>query len=164
MPGVLPTGPLSTPLHTVKGWLVASAAWQLWCTGAANATAQTKLISVPAHFTRPHAIVDFSPDLNRTRDGVTIGAFIQGGGVLLYFCADAGQGADDDAETEFMNRVGAVMLDLELIANQGGVPPVLNGYSLANGPARISATERDKHGGNMDQLEVMFALDLTVWP
>ena len=158
---VAPTGPFSTPLHTVKNWLTANAAWQNWCGGSSEATAQTKLISVPAHFARPHAIIDFTPDLNRTRDGVTIGPFIQGGGVYLYICADAAQGNDDDAETDFMNRVGAVMTEMELIANQGGVPPVLNSYSIANGPARISAQERDKHG---DQLEIMLALDLTVWP
>lgn len=161
MPGVLPTGPLSIPLHTVKGWLTGNAAWQSWCQGAAAALAQVYLISAPRGAPRPHAIVDFNTGTGRQRDGQTVGPFIQAGGVLLYFCDDARQGSDADAETDFLNRVGAVMVEMEQLPPLGGSPVVLNGYDLANGPARISAQERDKHG---DQLEIMWALDLTVWP
>lgn len=158
---VAPAGPLSTPIATVKGWLVSATSWQNWCGGSAQATAQTRLISVPAHFAFPHAIIDMAPDFNGTRDGVNIGPFIYSSGVLLYFCDNARQQGDDDAEIDFLNRVGAVMTELAQIANQGGVPPVLNGWSIAAGPARISAQERDKHG---DQLEITLALDVTGWP
>jgi hypothetical protein len=162
MPGVVPTGPLSVPLHTIKGWLVGLAPWQEWCGSVAEAEAQVYLISAPAGAPRPHIIVDFDSSLGRTRDGQTVGPFVQAGGHLVYFCDDARHKDDADAETDFLNRVGAVLVALELLPPLGGAPIVLNGYSLANGPARVSAQERDKH--HRDMIEIMFGFDVTVHP
>lgn len=155
---VQPTGRFSQSLHTVRDWVLAAASWQSWA--GANYALQGYLISAPVGAPRPYFIVDFNTT-GRRRDGQTVGPFTQTGGVLLYFCDDARQGSDGDAETDFLNRVDAVLTELESLAPKGGAPLVLNGYDLAGGPARIADQSRDRLG---DELEIMWALDLTVWP
>lgn len=161
MSAVQPSGPFSVPLHVVRGWLDGNAAWEAWAGGVQEAAAQLHLITAPANAPHPHIIVDFDTGLARRRDGQTVGPFSQAGGLVLYFCDRAGQRSDVDAQTEFLNRVGAVMAELELLPPLGGAPLVLNGWDLAGGPSRISKQERDKRG---DELEVLLSLDLTAHP
>lgn len=159
--GVTPTGNLSLPLTRLRTILLASTNWQTWCGGASAATAASFLISCPPHQAGPHAIIDHDGTLTRTRDGVTVGRFVQTGGLLLYIASQAMQKSNEDALLDFMNHVDAVLGDLEAYPPGGGVGLAINGLSLVNGPSRIAAQERDKHG---DLLEILIGVDVTVWP
>lgn len=159
---VVPSGPFAQPLHDLRSLMVASAAWQSWCGDAAQAAADSYLVACPANLRRPHTIIDTAPDFSRSRDGVTIGPFVQNGGLMLYVCAPVVTGGtDNDATTDFLNRLGAVMLDLEAAPGNGGRGLVINGYSIVAGPQRMPAEVRDKNG---DVVEIQLRLDATVWP
>jgi hypothetical protein len=163
---VTPTGTLAVPLHTLRGMIAASPAWRLWtgdATGAGVALTDSYLVACPPRIPRPHAIIDLDRSaFSRTRDQATVGRFVHQGGLLLYIGAPVANGTSDlDAMTAFLNRIDAVMADLENTAPAGGVGLILNGYTLADGPARMPATERDKNG---DIIEALFAIDVTVWP
>jgi hypothetical protein len=160
---VTPTGTLSVPLHDIRARLRASPAWIAWCGNSTKATADTYLISSPGKVPRPHAIIDLDPqNFQRTRDGATIGRFIQRGSVLVYLAALAPANAtDEDAVTDFLNRADGVLADLETSAGLGGYGSVINGYTIAGGPSRIDKDQRDKCG---DLIEMALLLDVTVYP
>ena len=148
-------------LHDVRTLLLASVDWQSWCGGLAQATAQTFLVGAPAKAPRPHAILDLSGAITRTRDGETVGRFVMRGGVRLYIAADVLTGGDHSAAmTDYLNRVDAVLGSMELAAPSGGVGTVIDSYALAAGPSRIPAHERDKYG---DIYESAWDLAVTVW-
>jgi hypothetical protein len=159
---VSPTGSLSLPPNQLRAYLIASPAWISWTGGAGQAAAQSLLVAAPSNTPFPHSLIDFDGNLTRTRDGANIGRFLQSGGLQLYFCDKVANGSTEiDAFTNFLNRVDAVMSDLELTKNQGGQGLTIQGYSLAGGPVHMPEKERDKYG---DIMEILFSVDVEVAP
>lgn len=160
---VSPTGFLSLPPYQLGALLAAGASWQAWCTAAAvDPVAAVYQYAAPGKLRSLHAIIDHSGDVARTRDGVTVGRFIQTIGLQLYFLAKVPTGTtDDDCRIDFTNHMDAVMADLERAPTQGGTGLVINGVTLTDGPNRTPLAERDKNG---DYWEAMWLLDCQVWP
>lgn len=160
MSSLTPTGSLAVPLHALQTMLLASASWQTWCGSLLLATAQTYLVNAPDDAALPHAVIDLDTDHSGTRDGCSAGRFTRTGGATLYLCDQARYESDADSVIDFLNRVDAVMADLETYAPKGGVPLAFIGWNLL-AIQRMPAEEADKHG---DIMEAAFSLQIEVWP
>lgn len=157
---IAPTGNLSVPLHQLRNLLLASANWQAWCGGATPAAANAYLMAAPGKLLAPHSIIDYAGNLVRVRDGVTIDRFLQAGDLLLYFGAPVTAGfSENDAATDHLNHVDAILADLETAPNDAGAGLVIQQLSLVAGPSRMPLQERDKNG---DIYESTWLVETTV--
>jgi hypothetical protein len=158
---VTPTGNLAVPLHALRSLLIASNAWQTWCSGQPQAEADTYLISSPDQILRPHAIIDHGNRIAATRDGVAPGRWISTRTLRLYLAAPSlADATDADAVTDYLNHLDAVLSDLEQAAPESAGILILS-YQITAGPERIHQHLRERTG---DLVESVMDLDVQVWP
>ena len=123
---VTPSGEYSLPLYNLQTLLAASAAWQEWV-GAANAEGGRRRIHLvavdAAEALRPLAWIDQGDDWSRETEAGGARNHFKGSGTLkLWFEADVPKEYEDShrhAMLWFMNKVGAIISEMEQLAGSG---------------------------------------------
>lgn len=117
------TGPLSIPLAMLRTMLSESAVFQAWV-GAGDATeALDSILYVEKKdLQRPFAVIDIGEDWESEQIAAGLrGSFVNSGQLLLFFEADVAEGATDgDALIDFLDPVGGVIQDIQVLSGQGG--------------------------------------------
>ncbi len=117
---VTPTGILAAPLAQLSLTLAASSPFQTWVAAADAVQAEQSiyLIAAPEDAVAPYCVIDFMDDFMRKRASLTTGMPFGGTGSLsLYFSADIDSLlSDTDAAFTFLNPIGAIIEDLELLS------------------------------------------------
>lgn len=141
---VTPAGILSTPDAKLRDLLAASATFQTWV-GAENAEAAKAHIHLTAVMepTRPFALIALADGGPWNYGAVSGGGrqhFLPSGSLILHLEAEVAanyQGDESlaDAEFEFRNNVGAVLLEMGNLAGSSDYLTVVS-FDLIDGPAR----------------------------
>lgn len=156
------TSRLALPLAQLRAKVLASATWSQWCGGPSGADANTFLCACDAKTPTPHCIIDYDTTAALDRDGVHDGTYLMSGTLLLYFCAQALTPATyADAMTDFLNRIGAVIQDIETQPSNGGQGLIVDSINFKVSPTRMRAELKDKNG---DFIETLFAVQFRSYP
>lgn len=151
-------GTLALPLQLLRGMLIASPAWIAWRGTVDAANPGEYLIRSPESLMRPHVIIDFDGNFSRSRDAIALRRFAQNTALQIYFCESPTPGApDDDATIAFLDRIDAVMGQIEIMPPlAGGNSLSIDGYTIKSGPLRTPPDQVDRQG---DIIELIISID-----
>lgn len=155
---VAPTGMLSLPIDFLRNTVASSSTFQGWTSTANESAAKARVhaVNAAASATAPMAVVGWQPGYVRTKDGGGIRNHFTGNGPLfLLFRAGITESDNADAEYAFLNKVGAILSEMELVA---GTATYLDTESvtLTDGPYR---PEENEALGIGDYYEALFAVE-----
>lgn len=140
---VAPTGHLSLPIDLLRKTVAGSTTFQAW-TGTADAAAalaRVHAVQADASAAKPFAVVDWARSYSRRRDaGGTRNHFQATGSLSLLFRAQITEADAGDAAYDFLNKVGAVLADMEGLAGTAGYLDVEE-IRLVEGPERPEEDE-----------------------
>jgi hypothetical protein len=149
---ITPIGILSRPLNALRQMVANSASFQAWA-GVASAAAaldRVHLFTSPIRAVMPFVLIDFG-SFARERSTLTNRRGFQmrpGSDLLLYCRAEPMAGQDDqDAAIDYMNKLGAVWIELEQDAGRYEDETFsATEIEIINPPQRIPVEDRKRAG------------------
>ncbi len=167
---VTPTGILAAPLAKLALTIAATEAFQAWV-GAANSVEAEQsiyLISAPKGAEAPYCIIDFTDDFMRERSCLKTGVpFAGSGNLFAYFGGEVEAALNDtDAAFSFLNPMGAILEELELLSGAVLIPSAEHpqGFSYTSFDEihlmELGRTDEDRRKKGYDAFGAAFILSV----
>lgn len=155
---VTPTGMLSLPIDYLRNTVASSSTFRTWTSTASEALAKVRVhaVSAASNATAPLAVAGWLPGYTRTKVGGASRNHFEGQGqLILLFRAAISEAANADAEYDFLNKVGAVVSEMELVAGTATYLDI-ESITLSDGPYR---PEENESQGIGNYYEALFTIE-----
>lgn len=140
---IVPAGMISLPLSYLRATIAESAAFQSWTGTADAAAALLRIFPVATESViYPLCLVDWADNFKRSMDAAGSRNYFRQDGDLAMIFMDIVDPAHDETEAsyDFMNKVGAVIDEMESYAGKPGYLDIQS-IAIESGPMRPKLAE-----------------------